>query len=190
VVNFNHQDIPLKPGQFITSREHAARDLGYGPKTFDRKIDDLQKLGILTRSTTRRFSIISITNWSCYQNLPENNNPVTDPENDPLPDHKQEERKKKTTMRGTPDPRIKDFISFWFGSFKEKFGAPYMVNGAKEGALVKRLLVVHSLEKLRDMAVLFFKSDDPFIQNSGYTIGAFSAQINKLATLAVRKSKW
>lgn len=190
VVYFGHQNIPLNPGQFITSREHAASDLGYGPKTFDRKIDDLQKLGILTRSATRRFSIISITNWSCYQNPPENNDPVLDQENDPLADHKQEERKKKTTMRGAPDPRIKDFISFWFESFREKFGAPYVVNGGKEGALVKRLLAVHSLERLRDMAVLFFKSADPFIQNSGYTIGAFSHQINKLATMAMRKSKW
>ena len=76
VVHFNHQEIPLKPGQFITSREHAAHDLRYGPKTFDRKIDDLQKLGILTRSTTRRFSIISITNWASYQNLPEENDPT------------------------------------------------------------------------------------------------------------------
>lgn len=187
---FNHQDILLKPGEFITSREHAARDLGYGPKTFDRKIDDLQKLGILTRSTTRRFSTISITNWSCYQNLPENNGPVPDPGNDPLADHKQEERKRKNTLCGAPDPRVKDFISFWFGVFKEKFGAPYMVNGGKEGALVKRLLTLHSLEKLQDLAALFFTSDDPFIQNSGYTIGAFSAQINKLATLAMRKPKW
>ena len=65
-----------------------------------------------------------------------------------------------------------------------------MVNGGKEGALVKRLLAVHSLEKLKDMASLFFKSEDPFIQNSGYTIGAFSAQINKLAATAMRKSKW
>jgi hypothetical protein len=190
VVYFNHQDISLNPGQFITSREHAARDLGYGPKTFDRKIDDLQKLGILTRSTTRRFSIISLTNWSCYQNLPDNRDPVLYPGNDPLPGHKQEERKKKTTLRTAPDPRIKDFISFWVGIFNDKFGTPYLVNGGKEGALVKRLLVVHSFEKLQDMAALFFKSEDPFIQKSGYTIGAFSAQINKLATIAMRKSKW
>lgn len=37
MVYFNHQDIPLKPGQFITSREHAARDLGYSPKTLTAK---------------------------------------------------------------------------------------------------------------------------------------------------------
>ena len=116
--------------------------------------------------------------------------PLLDPGNDPLPDHKQEERRKKNTLRSAPDPRVKDFISFWFGVFKDKFGAPYMVTGGKEGALVKRLLAVHSLEKLQDMAALFFKSDDPFIQNSGYTIGAFSTQINKLATMAMRKSKW
>jgi hypothetical protein len=189
-VCFNHQNIPLKPGQFITSREHGARDLGYAPKTFDRKIGDLLKLEILTRSTTRRFSIISITNWASYQNLPEKDDPQIDPENDPLPGHKQEERRKKTTLRAAPDPRVKDLISFWSDSFREKFAAPYVISGAKEGAIAKRLLTVHPLEKLQEMAALFFKSDDPFIRNSGYTIGAFSTQVNKIATMATRKSKW
>ncbi len=64
---FNHQLFGLKPGEFITGHEQAARDLGFSPKTFDRKCHDLQIMQIMTRTMTRRFSIISITNWDTYQ---------------------------------------------------------------------------------------------------------------------------
>jgi hypothetical protein len=83
-VFFNKQKVKLKAGQFITGREQASRDLGYSPKTFDRKINDLQNGTNLTRCMTRRFSIISITNWETYQGRPEEDDPLPDPEHDPL----------------------------------------------------------------------------------------------------------
>jgi hypothetical protein len=83
-VFFNKQTVKLKAGQFITGREQASRDLGYSPKTFDRKILDLQNGTNLTRYMTRRFSIISITNWQAYQGRPEEEDPLPDPEPDPL----------------------------------------------------------------------------------------------------------
>ena len=113
---FNGQKVKLSPGQFITSRNNASRDLGFSPKTFDRKIQILQKEEILTRKVrdendplngtnmtqtmTHRFSLISITNWETYQGRPDEDDPDHDPKHDPLngtnmtPDKKYKEVKK------------------------------------------------------------------------------------------------
>ncbi len=89
----------------------------------------------------------------------------------------------KDILRDSPNPAIREFIDFWSQTFKVKFGAPYAVNGAKEGALVKKLLIIHPLEKLKEMGRVFFKSDDPFTLKSGFTLGVFYSQVNRLAPM-------
>lgn len=83
-------------------------------------------------------------------------------------------------MRDPPNPAVKEFIDLWVQTFKEKFGEGYVVNGGKDGALVKKMLAIHSLDKLKEFCRAFYGSDDPFIKDSGYTIGAFYSQLNKL----------
>jgi uncharacterized phage protein (TIGR02220 family) len=100
---FNHQSVKLKPGEFITGREQAARDLGFSPKTFDRKVSDLQIMQIMTRTMTHRFSIISITNWDTYQGKTEEIEEDDPPNGTNLhgrctrDGHKQERKKENTT---------------------------------------------------------------------------------------------
>ena len=294
-VFFNRQLIPLKAGQFITGRKQAAKDLGYSSRTFDRKIQDLQKLEIMTRYMTHRFSIISIINWNTYQGkqaedgpLPAPNVPPTRPELAPnlttdkndknvknpseisaeisallsrqFPKGSKERKlfsrvvdaiysnreiaearislltllkecskypqsqvyqasntflrdtgqvggkgedyllgilrslgeplpKKKGSLRSAPDSRVKEFIDSWYERFKEKFGSPYKVTGGKEGNLVKTLLQTYSLDRLKELAGVFFQSKDPFILKSGYTIGVFNTKINDLIVEETRKGK-
>ena len=88
----------------------------------------------------------------------------------------------------TPNPNIKTFIDYWHVSFKSKFSQPYIFNGAKEGTLIKSLLKTIALEDLKTKAEIFFTCNDDFIKKSGYTIGVFYSQINKLSTM--KKSKW
>lgn len=94
---------------------------------------------------------------------------------------KETSQKKLLRDSKKPNPAVKKFIDFWYQSFQSHFGTPYAVNGGKEGKLVKALLATHPLENLKDLAELFFKSNDPFIQNAGYTLGVFSSQVNKLS---------
>jgi hypothetical protein len=106
---FNHQMIHLKPGQFIIGREQGSKDLRFSPKTFDRKIHDLQIMEIVTRSSTHRFSIISIINWDAYQNRSEKDDPLNGTNVHGTctePDHKQEVKneKKIKERRNTPPP--------------------------------------------------------------------------------------
>jgi hypothetical protein len=113
-VFFNKQTVKLKAGQFITGREQASRDLGYSPKTFDRKILDLQNGTNLTRYMTRRFSIISITNWKTYQGKAEEDDPLHDPEHDPLNGTNLTTNKKK---RNKEDIFVKNAIALSLASF-------------------------------------------------------------------------
>lgn len=196
---FSGRLIDLKPGEFIIGREQAAQDLGFGGKTFDRKVDSLRKMQILSRRTTNKFSIISILNWETYQGNNSKDDQQLDQQmtsNCPADDQEMTTYKnikniKNNILRDPPDPSLKEFINFWEETFKEKFGQPYLVSWGKEGKLVKSLLKTYSLTQLKNLAEIFFKSGDHFIQSSGYTIGAFYSQINKLiAEQERRKSSW
>lgn len=82
------------------------------------------------------------------------------------------------------DPRIKQVIDYYHDRFVEKFGEKPVIDGPKDGAIIKKLLAVHDLDKLLWLIKLFFDSKDPWIQNSGYTIGVFKTQVNKLLVQA------
>jgi len=74
----------------------------------------------------------------------------------------------------------KQFIDWWYKKFRDTFGQKYNVEGAKDGSLIKKLLDKYSYQELIELAERFFDSKDKFIQDSGYTIGVFNSQINKL----------
>lgn len=81
------------------------------------------------------------------------------------------------------DPHVKEFIDFYFQAFQEKFlGQKPVIDGGKDGKIIKGLLKIVSLEELKDLLLKFFDSDDPFVLKSGYTVGAFKSQVNKLRT--------
>jgi len=61
------QIVKLNPGEFITGRLEASKDLHFKSVMWDRKLVILEKLGILNRQANNRFSKISIINWHIYQ---------------------------------------------------------------------------------------------------------------------------
>lgn len=75
---------------------------------------------------------------------------------------------------------IKALLSHFDAAFKRKFGERAPIIGGKDSALAKRLLAIYSLDRLKELVDQFFASVDPFIQQSGYSFGAFHSQIGKL----------
>jgi biotin operon repressor len=97
---------------------------------------------------------------------------------------REERRKPPSKKKGKSpdsDPRVKAYILEWNDPFFKKTGKPYVPSWGKEGKIVKDLLKVYSLDELRELRKEFFRSERPFIQNSGYTIGVFRSVINDLA---------
>ena len=78
------------------------------------------------------------------------------------------------------NPDIKIFIDYAYQTFKNKYDAPMMINGKKDGSLVKKLLQQFDIEKIKALWNKFLLSEDDFILNAGKSIGVFYSQINKL----------
>jgi len=100
---------------------------------------------------------------------------------------------KETILRDSqkPNPAVKEFLGTWGQLFKERTGREYFYNGGKEGSLCKKMLKAYPPDRLKELAGVFFKSQTKFFQDSGYTIGFFYSQINKVVIEAEqRKKSW
>jgi len=82
------------------------------------------------------------------------------------------------------DPGIKQVLDYYHDMFVAQFGERPVINGRKDGAIVKSLLQTRDLDQLLGLLDAFFASPDPWIKQSGYTLGVFKSQINKLLTQA------
>jgi hypothetical protein len=92
-------------------------------------------------------------------------------------------KEKRTRAAAASDPRVKVFLTCFAEEYEKRQGVPYAVRWGKEGKLVKEILAVFDLPRLKDLAVRFLESSDPWVlQYGGFTIGVFISQINKLAS--------
>jgi hypothetical protein len=64
--------------------------------------------------------------------------------------------------------------------YKKVFNKEYVANFGKDKKLIKDLLKIIKTDELASLINQFFESDDEFVQKSGYTLGVFKSQINKL----------
>lgn len=86
-------------------------------------------------------------------------------------DYTEETKKKRVEGKPSPsngsDPRVKEFFGWWDSEYQKRFSAPYVFNGGKDGATLKRLLQSYDLPKLNDLAFRFLDSKDPWIRENG-----------------------
>jgi hypothetical protein len=79
------------------------------------------------------------------------------------------------------DSRVNGLLNFWQERYQERTGAPYVVDYAKDGALLKALLASFSEADIQAVMRRFLDSNDDWIRTTGgYTIGVFRSQFNKL----------
>jgi hypothetical protein len=96
-------------------------------------------------------------------------------------------KKRKHTR---PDPlasdlRVKPFLSWFAEEYQKRFDTPYVVNWGKDGKRLNELAPAFDVPKLKDLAIRFFESQDPWIwEKGGFTFGVFMSLINKLASTA------
>ncbi len=75
---------------------------------------------------------------------------------------------------------VTELLTNWGKAFEYKTGLPGCINWGKDGKIIKELLKIYEYNTLRGLAIMFWRSTDKFILNSGYTIGVFKSQIQKL----------
>lgn len=71
-IPFGSTDIELQPGEFVTGRKVASKELHISPQTYRTCITYLKSTNRITTKSTNQFTIISIVNWKEYQNKPTN----------------------------------------------------------------------------------------------------------------------
>jgi hypothetical protein len=74
----------------------------------------------------------------------------------------------------------KELLDYFFQKFLDKFNEKLVISGAKDMKLLKKLLETREKEKIKELIDAFFEFKDPWVMQSGYTIGVFYAVINKL----------
>lgn len=64
---FNGQDYILKPGQFITGRVKACKELRLTNQKYRTALEYLKSSQRINVKTTNKFTLISVINWGKYQ---------------------------------------------------------------------------------------------------------------------------
>ena len=72
-----------------------------------------------------------------------------------------------------PDPRIKNFINLFFEMYKVTFKEPPDILGARDAAVIKRLLKKRDIHTLLSEVGPYFRTDDTFFKKNGYDIPRF-----------------
>ena len=73
-----YKQVHLVPGEFIFGRKAASKELGISERSIRTNLDFLKTTQNLTIKTTNKYSIISIVNWSTYQQDIEQNDHQND----------------------------------------------------------------------------------------------------------------
>ncbi len=142
--------------------------------------EQTQKFG---HQIEHRFSLVTVCNWNSYQNG-ENEKGQREGHSDGQPKDT-DKNNKNVKKKRIGDPKVNEFKNFFYTEFEKRFGERYVASHAKDGKIVKSLLIQFDgdIEKLKDRALQFFALDDPFIRNKvGYTLETFKSKINVLAS--------
>ena len=81
---FNRTTIFLQRGQLITGRDQISVDTGVPLRQIRTRLKLLENIGFLTIKPTNRYSIITISNYSYYQDNDSSNQPARRPTDDQL----------------------------------------------------------------------------------------------------------
>jgi phage replication O-like protein O len=97
--------------------------------------------------------------------------------------------RKKEILRGNrsgkaPDPRVKEYLSWFSSEYQKRFGTAYHVVFGRDGSLVKGVLRTFELPELQARTIRMWESTDKFIAATDRGIQVFTKFINRFAPSA------
>ena len=174
------QKIKLKTGQFIFGSITACEQLKMSKSTIHYWLEFLKVERYIERKTTNKYSIITILNYSKYQNV-----------------ERQVERRRnaKRTLNETnnkynrynmQDKYINtpqaELVSFFSSTFEKRFQKPYLPFKS-DYINMSELLKKYSMDQLKKY-ISWYIYWDSWQTKSGYTIGKFYRHINEVISSA------
>ncbi len=103
-------------------------------------------------------------------------------------------RNKKDSVGVSTNPPSPSPVTTLLKQYKELFKAKCnneepVINWGKDSKLIHDLLQVYKDQRLSQLLIDFFASEDEFVTKNGYTIGIFRSQINTLLMARVKAEK-
>lgn len=78
------------------------------------------------------------------------------------------------------NPDIKEILYYYRELFSKTFGAAPVINEAKDGEYIQKILESQSKADLKKLISIYLSTQDEFYQKAGYTIPVMFGQLNKL----------
>jgi len=94
---------------------------------------------------------------------------------------------KDPVVSSSRSPRKRTLLDDYHDLFMSRHGEKPVLNGAKDGKLLKELVATHGADRVGELLVWFFQTRDAFISNSSYSVGVFYACFNKLQITCRRR---
>jgi len=184
----NGEWVETNRGEFPVSERFLEIRWRWSRKKVRNFLGNLEREGMVNKNSTTKGTIVHIIKYSTYQDRDTTEDTTKEPPKIQLKNQIQEDKevKKIKNKESIYHSESKPFLSFYAEKFKQCFGTEPNIQWAKDAGLIKSLLRKISIEELKDLLDRFFTSDDKFIMSSGYTIGVFYSQINKLKIGSVK----
>ncbi len=108
-------EVKVLPGQFVFGRKTAAKSLKMKPDTVYSRMKKLEKMENINMQNNTHYSIISIVNWSSYQNISSDSQQQSQhPTNTQIPTNQQPNNTDKNEENENKEIlQEKEFNSFW-----------------------------------------------------------------------------
>lgn len=120
-VMIGYEMVTLQPGQFVFGRHKAAKFLKMSERAIRTCLDHLVKLENVTIKTTNRYSVITIVNWTVYQQEKNKNDQVNDQQatsRRPAGDHIQESKEGKEVKQREEKILYGDYVQMTETEYK------------------------------------------------------------------------
>ena len=181
---FGNEIIEIKRGSFITSKRKLCERFKWSNTKLDKFLNLLEFEKMIAQNSDTKKTVLTLINYDFYNNPNDTETEQKRHDNGTTTaqkrTNKNDKNDKNVKKKDSSLSAVKTLIDFYHDSFVKKFGEKPVIDGKKDGAIIKGLLGTYSEEKLKGLIGAFFESTDQFIVNSGYTIGVFKTQINKL----------
>jgi hypothetical protein len=110
--------------------------------------------------------------------------PISEADTEADPKKKQSTEHSVVRRPTPPDPRVKEFLVWFQAEYtRKRQGATYLVDWARDSAIVKTLLTACDLPRLKQCAQILLseRTDDPFIVDTDRGIGILKVKFNWLS---------
>lgn len=80
-------------------------------------------------------------------------------------------------------------IDFYYDEFVRVFNKKPLISGGKDGAILKRVSGTYGDDQTRELVTKFIESNDPWIVDTGRSLEAFAASVQKLLVGGTKSRK-